>query len=224
MHHTLCKWIPSIRKWCFYIHINTTKRINNLDKSGKVHTEIIVQRSIIEHTQCIHRNINTVNTGMSQLIRYTIGNRQGYKIITRCRHKQHLLGICIDRCNDIDIASRINDLTASGINTADIQTDNIIRICLFRCIIWRSGVICLNLHINTQKIQFSDLILDICITFHVLKYRQVSMIQNNRITTAVQQAVHKLCYTIFFLCLYRLTGTLFYLLDSSLCVLCIQIA
>ena len=70
---------------------HTAKRINNLDKSGKVHTEIIVQRNIIEHTQCIHRNINTVNTGMSQLI-LAVGAGKVYVIVAGRVDEGHPLG------------------------------------------------------------------------------------------------------------------------------------
>ena len=122
------------------INGNSAKRIDQLLKSRKVDTEIIVDILIVKHSQSIHTYIDTIDTCMCQLISLSARNRKRYKIITRCRNQKHLSGSCIYRSNDIGIASALCNKAAAAVDTTDkdgiyrtvIGTLFSLRLCLLR--------------------------------------------------------------------------------------------
>ena len=102
------------------VNIQTVHGIDKFDQCIEVNADEIGYINSIEFLEGPHRRVHTVDTGVCELVSYTIGYlRDRDKIVTRRGGQQHFLGLGIDCHDDVDIASaRLGDISVD-VNSAD---------------------------------------------------------------------------------------------------------
>ena len=210
------------RKIIIRINSNSAKCINDLHKSGKIQAEIIIDICIIKHIQRIHTYVDTIDSCMCKFIRYSIGNRKWYIIISWGGNHQYLFGPRIDCKDDIYITSTWSCNIAPCIDTTDKNRINLICYsCILGCV-WR--ILCLYICLNRCRsitfyqffylfrCNFTDLRRKACIIVNFIKNIQICSVKNNCLTVAFQKSIGKFCKAAVFFGTYFPTGLTCHLL------------
>ena len=131
------------------IDVQSVHRVYKLDQSIKVDEYEIGDVHAIELLQGPHGSVDTVDAGMGELIAHAVRNARDRNIvISGCGCQEDLLGLGIDRNDDVDVASAgLRDI-AVNVDAAD---HNVEGLSYFDVSLIDTGL-------NTILVQNSDLV------------------------------------------------------------------
>ena len=107
-------------------NINTAQGIDDIYESGEVYTDIIIKVNIIKVLKCCHRHLDTVVTGMCQLVERLALKRKVYIEITWCRKKQDSMCLEVYNSDNVNVTTALECNIAVSIDTTDICTESLL--------------------------------------------------------------------------------------------------
>ena len=174
------------------INLDTAQGVDDIHKTVKVYTEVIIHRNLIEHGKRIHADLYAVNPRVRQLVRYAVGDGQWYIVVTGRGQQKNLAGIGVDAGEDVYVAAAAGgEGGRPGVASADVNVDDRILVKVLN----RGGgqfAGLLDGGFNVLCGKRADLGGKIGVTVKFLKQVQICVVQHQRVDFMVSQAVGQL--------------------------------
>ena len=107
------------------INVDSAEGIDDVHETVEVYAEIVVDRNFVEHGQGIHADLYSVDPGVGQLVRNSVGDGQRHVIVTRSGDQEYLMGLGIDACQNVDVAAAAGRQSGfSRIASADVNIED----------------------------------------------------------------------------------------------------